>query len=188
MTQASAGGPTSTTSVARATPRPVPRPADGLLHPVALGALLVLVVNDQVLKPAWPSVVTGKLSDVAGLIVAPLALQAAWEFGQWLLGRWSGPSARALAVAIAVVGVGFVLVQVWPPATDAYRGAMALAQWPFRALGSILAGGAVPDLAPVRAVGDAEDLLALPALAVSWWVGSRRSAGPAPAAGSSTRG
>jgi hypothetical protein len=183
MTQASAGGPTSTTSVAPATLRPVSRPADGLLHPVALGALLVLVVNDQVLKAAWPGVVTGKLSDVAGLIVAPLALQAAWEVWLWAIGRWHEPSSRALAVAIVAVGLGFVAVQLWPPATDAYGQALALAQWPFRALGAVLAGGPVPDLAPVRAVADAEDLLALPALAISWWVGSRRSAGPAPAAG-----
>lgn len=180
MTGASAAGGRP---IAPPTAATMSRPADGLLHPVALGALAVLIVNDQVLKTAWPGVVTGKLSDLAGLIVAPLAVQAAWEVWLWLIGRWSGPSTRALAIAIVVVGLGFVAVQIWQPATEAFRWGLAVAQWPFRVLGAVATGGAVPSVAPVAAVGDAEDLLALPALAVSWWVGSRRSAGPAPAAG-----
>ena len=51
----------------------VATPGDGLLHPVALVALAILIVNDRLLKDAWPGPVTGKLSDVAGLVVAPLA-------------------------------------------------------------------------------------------------------------------
>src|SRR5690606_32162865 len=49
-----------------------------LLHPLFGAALLVLVVNDHVLKGAGalPPLVTGKLSDVAGLLVAPAVL--AW--------------------------------------------------------------------------------------------------------------
>jgi hypothetical protein len=155
-------------------PRPA-RPGDGLLHPVALGALTVLVLNDQVLKAAWPGFVTGKLSDVAGLIVAPLALQAAWEVGQWMSGRWHGPSARVLAVAIVVVGVVFAAIQVWTPAADAYSWAPGVAQWPFRALAALLSGAPPPGVAAVAVTADAEDLLALPALAVTWWVGRRRS-------------
>ena len=53
-----------------------PRPADGLLHPVVIGALVLLAVNDQVLKASAPGPLTWILSDVAGLIVAPLALDA----------------------------------------------------------------------------------------------------------------
>ena len=37
-------------------------------------ALVVLVLNDHVLKTAYPGWITGKLSDVAGLVVAPLLL------------------------------------------------------------------------------------------------------------------
>ena len=102
-------------------PAPASRPGDGLLHPVALGALVVLALNDRLLKAAWPGPITGILSDVSGLIAAPLALQALWEVVTWVAGRWAGPSRRVLAVAIVVVGVAFALVQVWPLATDAYR-------------------------------------------------------------------
>ena len=146
------------------------------LHPVAIVALVVLVLNDRVLKAAWPGPVSGILSDVAGLVVAPLAVVAAWEVGAWALGRWHGPSRRVLAVAIVVVGVAFAAVQVWPPATEAYRIGLGLLQWPFAAVAAIVAGSAVPAPRPVVAVADIEDLLALPALAVSWWAGSRRVA------------
>jgi hypothetical protein len=154
--------------------RPAARPGDGLLHPVVLVALALLILNDQLLKAAWPGVVTGKLSDLAGLIVAPLALQAAWEVGQWITGRWHGPKKSVLAVAIVAVGVAFAAVQVWEPASNAYEWALGAAQWPFRALAGFLSGRPTPGADPVVATADAEDLLALPALAITWRVGGRR--------------
>ena len=45
-------------------------------HPATVIALLVLVVNDHVLKAAYPGWVTGKLSDAAGLVLAPPLLAA----------------------------------------------------------------------------------------------------------------
>ena len=155
-----------------------PRPADGLLHPVPISALAVLVLNDQVFKAAWPGPVTGILSDVAGLVVAPLALQATWEVLDWVRGTSHEPRQFVLAVAIVLVALGFTAVQVWEPATDAYRVGLGLAQWPFRATTALIGGFPVPGPTPAVAVGDAGDLLALPALGVTWWLGRRR-AGPA---------
>ena len=40
-------------------------------HPLTVIAVIVLLLNDHLFKSLWPGVVTGKLSDVAGLIVAP---------------------------------------------------------------------------------------------------------------------
>lgn len=153
---------------------PTARPGDGLLHPVVLVALALLILNDQLLKAAWPGAVTGKVSDVAGLVVAPLALQAAWEVGQWIFGRWHGPTRSVLAVAIIAVGLGFAAVQVWEPASNAYEWALGAAQWPLRALVASLTGRPTHGVDPVVATADAEDLLALPALAITWWVGGRR--------------
>ncbi len=59
-------------------------------------ALVVLVVNDHLLKYTWPGFVTGKLSDVAGLVLLPP-----------LLGLVVG---RPLP-AIAITGIGFTLVK-----------------------------------------------------------------------------
>ncbi|MCF6467576.1 hypothetical protein FAF44_03995 [Nonomuraea sp. MG754425] len=42
-----------------------------LCHPVTIAGVVVLLVNDHLLKQSWPGFVTGKLSDVAGLVVAP---------------------------------------------------------------------------------------------------------------------
>lgn len=57
------------------------RPPAHLLAPVAdwrfLVALALLVVNDQVLKSAYGNWFTGKLSDVAGLVVLPVLAAAA---------------------------------------------------------------------------------------------------------------
>ena len=65
-------------------------------------ALVVLVLNDHVLKTAYPGWITGKLSDVAGLVLAPLLLGV-------LLTVWRVP--RPMLVAIVVVGLGFTLTK-----------------------------------------------------------------------------
>ncbi len=150
-------------------------PGDGLLHPVALASLAALILNDHVLKTLWPGAVTGKLSDFTGLIVAPLALQAVWEVGRAIQGRWVGPSRFALGAALVVVGIGFAAIQIWQPATDAYRVGLGVLQWPFAVLASIVNGGALPGVVPVTATPDVTDLVALPALAIAWWIGKRRS-------------
>ena len=79
-------------------------PLARLLHPAFLASLVALLVNDLVLKTAAPSVVTGKLSDVAGLVVLPVALCVAGRVGS-----------RAVAWAVHVgVGAAFAALQ-WVP-------------------------------------------------------------------------
>jgi hypothetical protein len=160
---------------ADASRRPVP--GDGLLHPIVLVSLGLLIANDQVLKGLWPGPVTGKLSDIAGLIVAPIALLAAWEIGSHAVGRPWGPSRTAVLSAIVLAGLAFAAIQVWEPASEAFRVGLGVLQWPFRALGAWAAGGTIGAPVPVAAVADAEDLLALPALAAAWWAGRSRLRG-----------
>lgn len=45
-----------------------------LLHPLWMGALLILLLNDHIFKFAYSNVLTGKLSDFAGLFIAPVLL------------------------------------------------------------------------------------------------------------------
>ncbi len=47
-----------------------------LAHPLSLGAILLLLVNDQLIRWRWPSWWTGKAGDVAWLFFAPFALAA----------------------------------------------------------------------------------------------------------------
>lgn len=116
-----------------------------LLHPLWLGALGLLVLNDHVLKGSGllPGIVTGKLSDVAGLIVAPvlfaLVLRAVLRAG----GRLGWLAAHAC------VGLVFAAIQVWAPAADGWSALMGAFGFPW------------------AITMDPTDLLALPALAVS---------------------
>lgn len=111
------------------------RPAESFGHPLFLVALVTLALNDHLLKAtgALPAL-SGKLSDVAGLLVAPLVLA-------WLC---RVRSRRGFALTHAAVGLGFALIQV--PAIAA----------------------ALQAIAPVRIWADPSDLLALPALALSY--------------------
>lgn len=119
----------------------VPSFARELVHPLPLGAALLLALNDHFLKqagvlPAW---LTGKLSDVAGLFLAPLVLVAAARLVARRDGRW------AKASAVATTAIVFAALKTTPFAHALYN------RW----------------IGP--AVLDPTDLLALPACALSWW-------------------
>ena len=149
-------------------------PADGLLHPVALAAMGLLVLNDHLLKGLWPGFVTGKLSDVAGLAFFPLVLLGLWEVGLWLAGRWHGPSRRPLAVAVVVTGIAFALVKTTPASATAFGWAISFGQWVPAALVGLVTSRTAPMGPPAAVVRDVTDLVALPALLVAAWVGARR--------------
>ncbi|MFD6612517.1 hypothetical protein ACFWD1_26955 [Micromonospora chalcea] len=124
-------------------------------HPVTVLALVVLVLNDHVLKAARPGLVTGKLSDVAGLVLAPPLVA--------VLVTLVVPRLRSRVVvglALGSVGVGFAAVKA-----SGYAAAVASELW------SAASG---PSL--VRA--DLTDLLTMPALAVAAWVWGRARRDP----------
>jgi hypothetical protein len=91
------------------------------MHPLALAAVIVLVVNDWLLKPRFAgSFVTGKLSDLAGLTFAPVLLSAAIGLALHVaagLGARVDPSLsrRRLVACCAATAVGFALTKVCPP-------------------------------------------------------------------------
>jgi tetratricopeptide (TPR) repeat protein len=135
-------------------------PFDEALAPVPLLCLVVLVINDRVLKASVPGALTGKLSDLAGLAVAPLVLTAAVDtllyaaarLGapvDWTLRRWK------LIAAIGATAAVFVAVKVWSPASTALADLLAAI------------------FGQARIVTDPTDLFTLPALAVAWWHGRR---------------
>jgi hypothetical protein len=140
-------------------------PAGELLHPLPLAALIVLVANDWLAKPsaAVPDWLSGKLSDVAGLLLAPLCATALFDCALWLVARL-GPSldfslhrGRLHGVAIAC-GAAFTAVKLSPAAASALE----------RAAGWIGLDW--------RVVTDPSDLIALPALAIAVWLGRREIA------------
>ncbi|MFV8753042.1 hypothetical protein ACNOYE_21045 [Nannocystaceae bacterium ST9] len=118
------------------------RPARALVTWPWLVALAVLIVNDQVLKHAGvlPGVVTGKLSDFAGLLVAPTL------FATVLRVR----SERGLCWAHLAIGVVFAGIQLSTGFAELWSRAMGLVGYPW------------------TIVSDPGDLVALPMLLVSW--------------------
>jgi hypothetical protein len=120
-----------------------------LAHPVTVGAVVMLLVNDHLLKAAWPGPVTGKLSDVAGLAFAP-ALVAA------VLCLLVPRVPARVAAAAGLVGTG--LAFAWVKATAA---------------GAEFASAAWSVVRPSTVLADLTDLAALPALAVAWWTWTR---------------
>jgi hypothetical protein len=123
-----------------------------LASPGFVFALVLLILNDHFMKQAWPGWVTGKLSDVAGLVVAPLLLGV-------LLTAWRVP--RPMPAALLATGGAFTLAKA-----STVGAAVASAVWS-------LTG--VPTL--IRA--DVTDVLALPALYGAWLVHRQVSARPA---------
>lgn len=116
-----------------------------LAAPSTVLALVVLLLNDHVLKHEFPGAVTGKVSDVAGLLVAAplLALVAS-------LARLPRPR----LVGITLTAAGFVAMKT----SD---------------LGADLASTLWSTVTPSHVVADPTDLLALPVLGVAWRVAHR---------------
>lgn len=141
------------------------RPGDGavrtalawLVHPITVVATVLLIVNDHVLKAAFPGPLTGKLSDAAGLAMAPplvaLALAVASPRTRPAIGA---------AVATGLVTVGFVAVKAVPAAAGWASAAWSLANGP----------------SAVRA--DPTDLLAVPAVGLAWTAWRAARDRPAP--------
>jgi hypothetical protein len=138
-------------------------PAGELLHPVPLAALLVLLVNDHVLK-AWAggegigAAITGKLSDLGGLLFFPLLLTAALDLLLMLAARLGAPvdfSLRRwkLVLACGSTAAAFLAIKVSGPAAEAVVEVL-------RHLG-----------VAARIAVDPTDLLALPMIAVAYWLG-----------------
>lgn len=118
--------------------------ANALLHPLWLGSLAVLVINDHVLKGAGvlPSWLTGKLSDFAGMLVAPLLVVCLLRIR----------SERASALVHVAVGAVFAAINVSPACARMFEALTALTPLPW------------------AITVDPTDLIALPALLVSFAV------------------
>jgi hypothetical protein len=113
---------------------------------LVLLSILLLVLNDHWLKVASPSVLTGKLSDFAGLFFFPFLLVAGMGL---LLGRrcerW------VVWLSFGLSGAWFAAIKLIPAANGLHRQALGLV-W----------GG------PVQVVMDPSDLLALASLPAAW--------------------
>jgi hypothetical protein len=134
-----------------------------LLHPVILAAIALFIVNDHVFKPAYPGWLTGKLSDVAGLVFFPVLVASIAELVAPAVRRHA---AGAISLCVCLTGLTFVAMLLVPLGGDGYRWFFGFAQWPFRLAGAVITGAPVPGMTPVLFAADPTDLITLPALLV----------------------
>lgn len=115
-----------------------------LSRPAALASIALLLLNDHVFKRFFPSILTGKLSDFAGLFFFPLLLSA-------LIGLIEPRPRRAAGWGFGLTGLVFTALKLSPP----------LAGWAGNLLGGFPGGKAA--ITP-----DATDLAALVMLIPAW--------------------
>lgn len=98
---------------------------------MTLAAVAVLAVNDWLLKPRFgPSLVTGKLSDLAGLTFAPVVLSAAIGLALQCLARLGARvepslSRRRLLACTLATGAVFTAVKLSPQAAALLAAALS---------------------------------------------------------------
>lgn len=140
-------------------------PAGEFLHPAPLLAVIVLFVNDHLLKGAniLPPVVTGKLSDFAGLLFFPLLCTAAIDTALLVAARLGAPvdfSLRRYKLAIAIIATSalFCAIKLSPAAARSVAAALS-------AIGM-----------DAQIVPDHTDLIALGSVFAAYWLGTREIA------------
>ena len=120
-------------------------PVFELANPVSLAAVALLAVNDHLLKGAdvIPGVLTGKISDFAGIFFFPLLLTALLDTllfvvrragdavhvtinADYRLRRWK------LVTACVVTLIAFTSIQLWQPAANIYEQGMCELGFPSR--------------------------------------------------------
>jgi hypothetical protein len=121
-------------------------------QPIMLISIMVLFINDHILKIVMPSWITGKLSDFAGLFFFPFLLVAVLAVPLEALG---GKPRRIFSWACIFTGLWFSLMKTILP---------------INALTETLASWLVN--APAQIVMDATDLIALPMIWLAWrlWI------------------
>jgi hypothetical protein len=122
---------------------PTLHPERALVSPIWIAALVLLIVNDHLLKGSGllPGVVTGKLSDFAGMIVAPVLLACLLRVRE----------RSCLMACHVLVGLVFTGIQLSVPFADRWSSLMGLFGHPW------------------TITSDPTDLIALPMLAFAWW-------------------
>ena len=118
--------------------------SDAILHPWSLMSIAVLFINDQYLKYAYTSWLTGKLSDFAGLVFFPLIVELVLQNRKW---------------SVVTTGIGFAVVKLTVVGNGLYN-------MVYQKFYSMLGWG---EMVPL--VMDASDCLALVALLIPlYWI------------------
>ncbi len=154
-------------------PRADCAPADFLVHPIAVVSVVALVVNDRFVKQTWPGLVSGKLSDVAGMVFFPLLLVGLVELAAAAARRPWWADRRAFVTVAVIVGAFFGATKVLAPIRAFDEAALGWLRWAPGAAARAATGGAAGAPEAGHVVADATDLVAVPFVIVAVWIGAR---------------
>lgn len=115
-----------------------------LTHPLAVMAALMLLANALIFQPLWPNWLTGKLSDLAWMVLAPLLLAAVLAP--------LGFSRAVRVFSLVAVGLTLVAVKTIAPLNAAVLQLFASFGW------------------PLKLALDVSDLIVLPGLLIAWHI------------------
>lgn len=104
-------------------------PGSLLLRPAPLVALLLLVLNDHVLKEVCPGLITNKLSDLAGAFLLPVLVLSVAELVAARRRYISSVSAATMVCFLTALGL--ILVKTCAATSDVYGTLVGLARYPF---------------------------------------------------------
>lgn len=154
-------------SPAATQPRPAV-PGDVLLTWPAVVALVALLLNDHVLKPALASWWTGKVSGIAAFVVVPFLVVAVWEV---VRRRTLSPRDRYRLVLVVGVAIATAMAgaELLPSVSRLYEVVFGTLRWPLDTAMALVAGDGLPSWSPVVQTMDATDLVTLPAALVPAW-------------------
>jgi hypothetical protein len=132
-------------------------PGDLLLRPLAVVALMTLILNDHVLKRLSPGLLTGKLSDIAGLVFLPLLIISIYELARAAARRPWRIGDRGVAAVAATVAIGFAATKFSTAVGSTYGDMLGWLRWPLMGHWSHIAISADPT-----------DVLCAPGVIIAW--------------------
>jgi hypothetical protein len=132
-------------------------PGDLVVRPLAVVALTTLIVNDHVIRPRLPGLLSGKLSDIAGLVLLPILIVSVYEVTRAAVRRpWQMGARGVVAIAVAVV-IGFAATKLSTAVAASYGDMLGWLRWPL-----------IGHWSQVAISQDPTDVICTPAAIVAW--------------------
>jgi hypothetical protein len=142
---------------------------EALLHPLMIAAVALLLVNDHVLKARFPGLMTGKLSDAAGMLFFPAFLHALWQIVLARTGRDARPTTKSALVCALLTACVFSITKLSTLGGAAYAWSLGALQFPYHALVAALHGRHA-GLGPVAHTVDPTDVVVVPLVFVAYLI------------------
>ena len=140
------------------------RPGDCIRHPMSVFMLWLWLLNDHVFKDLWGNTLTGKLSDISGLVVFPLIFVATYELICAYRQRAATHLHLVLWLSLGLSALIMILINMSDWGADLCRISLGLLQWPFRCLWSL----SIVPIHKVHLTMDPTDLWTLGALFIPY--------------------